>query len=187
MALNFHCNTSITAFLALALLSVPLHRVAFSQANPTLSSKSAAAKAERSRAAASKTATHKTTASKPVAQRTAKSRTAASEDCHGDRTTAPRTVARRLRCAPAQRRGSRHDLHRSYSRPHFDHRREGSCFCTQSDRKQRTHVYRRSAPPPWPCRALYRQFLYRRTSPWATRPPAKIRLSAPRPSRRWAI
>ena len=49
MALNYHRNTSITAFLALAMLSVPLQRVAFSQANPTPPSTSTATKARYSK------------------------------------------------------------------------------------------------------------------------------------------
>ena len=98
MALNFRCNTSITACLALALLGVSLPCVALSQANPTLSSKSAATKAVRSRTAASKTAAHKATASKPVAHRTVKSKATASKTA-AHRTTAPKTTALRSRSA----------------------------------------------------------------------------------------
>ena len=90
MALNYQRNLSITAFLALAMLSVPLQRVAFSQANPASPSTSAAAKAGRSKAAASKAAAHKTTSSKTVAHRPVKSRTTASR-------TAAKTTALRSR------------------------------------------------------------------------------------------
>jgi penicillin-binding protein 2 len=92
MALNYHRNTSITAILALAMLSVPLQRVAFSQANPTLPSTSTAAKARTAKAAASKKASHKTAATKiaahkPVSSRATASRTAAKTKVSSSRAT----------------------------------------------------------------------------------------------------
>ena len=87
MALNYYRNACITACLVLAMLSVPLQRVAFSQANPAPST-SSATKSRTAKAAASKATTHKTASSKPVAHRTVKSRAAAS------RTAAKKTVLR---------------------------------------------------------------------------------------------